>query len=350
MNASTYRPQRTRSGFTLIEVLVSITVLGLIMVGVSQMMNGAINATLGGYKHLDADTQARLVLDRMAFDISKITKRTDVDYFFQKNATTAGTTPGNDQMAFYSESGGYYPAAVTPATQGGNVSLVGYMIDTMSPTTGLYSSTGIPQLVRLSKGLTWNGYSSTLPAMVFNPLANPASASPNLTVVTNNKITSTWPQVSTPNNPDTDYHVIGDQVFRLEYTFLVQTSPTSSAATVTQAGFYDYPAYYSSTYPADTTPNALKDVTAIVVSIAVLDTKTRALLGSNAATLLNTAASDLPDDACVTSGAPTSGTASSYLPLPLWKAALVSNSLGLPAAAASQVRFYQRFCYLNHLQ
>ncbi|HEY0256228.1 MAG TPA: prepilin-type N-terminal cleavage/methylation domain-containing protein, partial [Candidatus Methylacidiphilales bacterium] len=78
--------KRSSGGFTLVEILVSFTVLGLIMVGVAQMMNSALSATLGGYKHMDADTQARMVLDRMAFDISKITKRADVDYFFQKNA------------------------------------------------------------------------------------------------------------------------------------------------------------------------------------------------------------------------------------------------------------------------
>src|SRR5271155_615115 len=129
MNPPIARSKKMTGGFTLIEVLVSIAVLGLMMVGVAQMMNSALSATLGGYKHMDADTQARMVLDRMAYDISKITKRSDVDYYFQKNATSGGASAfyGNDQMAFYSESGGYYPGTAT-AQQDSNVSLVGYMI------------------------------------------------------------------------------------------------------------------------------------------------------------------------------------------------------------------------------
>src|ERR1700734_4040529 len=56
MNTQIHR-SRNAAGFTLVEILVSMAVLGLMMVGVAQMMNSAINATTGGYKHMDADTQ-----------------------------------------------------------------------------------------------------------------------------------------------------------------------------------------------------------------------------------------------------------------------------------------------------
>ncbi len=131
------------------------------MVGVAQMLNSAMIASLGGYKHLDADTQARMVLDRMAFDIAKMSRRADVDYYFAKNVD--GATPGNDQMAFYSESGGYYPSGVSAATQGSEVSLVGYRINANN------------QLERLSKGLIWNGVSNTAPPMVYGVSATPGA-------------------------------------------------------------------------------------------------------------------------------------------------------------------------------
>ena len=335
MNPRLHPSRNSTGGFTLVEVLVSIVVLGLMMVGVAQMMNSALSATLGGYKHMDADTQARMVLDRMAFDISRMTKRSDIDYYFQKNSTSSGAPNyGNDQMAFYSESGGYYPTGVSGTTGASDVSLIGYMIINN-------------QLCRLSKGLGWNGYNTSNPAMVFNPLANANSSStPNTTLITNNSLTANWPGIT--NGTDSNYQVIGDQVFRLEYCFLVQTSPTSSSQTITLGGFYDYPCYYSSSYTSDTTPNGLKDVTAIVVSIAVLDTKSRALV-SNAA--LQTAASDLGDDQCSSVVTYSSSTTSSNaLPLYLWEKQLATSNLGLPKIAASQVRFYQRFCYLNHLQ
>jgi Tfp pilus assembly protein PilV len=340
---------RTISGFTLVEILVSISVLGLMMIGIAQMMNSALAITGGSYKHMDADTQARMVLDRMAYDISKITKRMDVDYYFQKNT-------GNDQMAFYSESGGYYPTAVSGNTLHSNTSLVGYMINNNN------------QLVRLSKGLVWNGASSTAPAMVFNPLANVAT-NPLSNIVNTNTITTTsWNGNANgiASGTDPDYQVIGDQVFRMEYSFLVQTAPSgvdySNGATdpTTTSYYYDYPW----TTTPDTTPNGLQNVTAIIVTIAVLDSKSRANVSS---TTLQTAASYLEDDGFTSANGPmavtptvnsTSGNNAPVLPLYLWENDLAGTSstgtgpanLGLPASAASQVRFYQRYCYLNHLQ
>jgi len=321
-----------------VEILVSFTILGLIMVGVAQMMNSALNATLGGYKHMDADTQARMVLDRMAFDISKITKRTDIDYYFNKVATSDSTYVGNDRMAFYTEAGGYYPPGTTPM-QDGEVSLVGYMVNSNF------------QLMRLSKGMVWNGVSGGASAMVFNPLANSAGFS-----LTSNTLTQTsWNGQANgiSDGSDANYQVIGDQVFRMEYCFFVQSSPTSPSAaqTLTIGDFYDYPSATSATTP----PNALKDVTAVVISIAVLDNNTRAMLGTTAqqTAALKKAASDLPDDAFTVAptGTVTPSTQEGKLPLSTWKAALLNTThLGLPKTVASQVRFYQRFCYLNHLQ
>jgi prepilin-type N-terminal cleavage/methylation domain-containing protein len=343
---------RRTAGFTLVEILVSLAVLGLMMLGVAQILNGTLITSLGAYKHMDADTEARMVLDRMAYDIAHIVKRPDVDYYFQKNASSTSAPYGNDQMAFYSESSGYYSNNVTSSAGGGggDVSLVGYMIAPMQ--NGVYNSgTGTLHLCRLSRGLAWNGFNSSV-AMVFNPLANIQSS--GVTSITSNTITSNWTGVS--NGTDTNYQVIGDQVFRLEYTFLVQSSPTGVSSTgtgtpnlYTTGGFYDKP--WSATTTTNT-PNGMKDVTAIVVSIAVLDSKSRAMLGSNLASALTTAASSLNDDTCQSTVLNyATGSASGYLPLALWKTNLLATAhLGLPKDVWQQVRFYQRFCYLNHLQ
>jgi prepilin-type N-terminal cleavage/methylation domain-containing protein len=350
---------RGAAGFTLVEILVSLAVLGLMMLGVAQILNGTLSTSLGAYKHMDADTQARMVLDRMAYDIAHIVKRTDVDYVFQKNSI-GGSMNGNDQMAFYSESGGYYPSGVSPSPGGGGgeVSLVGYMIPNNTTTPSLNN-----QLCRLSKGIAWNGYSSSLPAMVFNPLASLSTGTNTVNTsgaYNNTLLTTQWNNAANgiANGSDANYQVIGDQVFRLEYTFLVQTSPTGAYATgtgtplgYTSGGFYDYP--WSPT--GNSSVRGLQDVTAIVISIAVLDSKSRLMLGSSAAaaTALNTAAADLPKDLCTSATLTnfTAGTATTgYLPLALWKTNLLSNHLGLPKEVWQQVRFYQRFCYLNHLQ
>src|SRR5439155_15427835 len=69
------------SGFTLAELLVSVFVITLIIFMVGQFMTGATAITRTSNKHIDTDTQARVVLDRMALDIAQMLKRTDVDYF-----------------------------------------------------------------------------------------------------------------------------------------------------------------------------------------------------------------------------------------------------------------------------
>ena len=287
---------RSSAGFTLVELTVSMTVLALMMLSMAQVMTGALKATTGSFKHMDADTQARLVLDRMAFDISKMVKRTDVDYYFAKGTATS-TTPGNDQMAFFSEAGGYYPSAST-AAQKSNVSLVGYRVNASN------------QLERLSKGLVWNGVGGSN-SLVYLPQT----------------ILGTWPAITGAGaSADSDYQVIGDQVFRLEFSYLVRNTNGTTAATVS-----DTPNLESiSSGVGYFNP---QEVVAIIVTMAVLDSSSAASVTSTQRT---TAAVKLTD-------APSTGTSSAT-----WRSSL--TSLGLPPAAASQVRIYQRYCYLSSIQ
>ncbi len=323
MKNSTLHHRSGRGGFTLIEILVSITVLGLMMIGVAQMLNSTMIASTGGFKHMDADTQARMVLDRMALDISKISRRGDVDCYFQKN--TNGALPGNDQMAFFSESSGYFPSGVTASTQGSDMSLVGYRISGN-------------QLQRLSKGLVWNGVSTSDNPMVFGaPTAY------------GTLINSAWPNVEGTGN-DTDYQIIGDQIFRLEYTFLVSQPTNASLYPASTTSIPGTTSTYLTDVPyaaPDTVPNGMQDVVAIVVSIAVLDSESQKIATTFSPTSMTTAALDLEDVAASPIG---SAIATSKLPLTRWKADLASSKLGLPKVVAGQVRFYQRYCYINHAQ
>jgi prepilin-type N-terminal cleavage/methylation domain-containing protein len=342
MNPHHPRLRSASSAFTLVEMLVSIAVLGIMMLGVVQIMNSAMNAASYGGKNLDADTQARLVLDRIAYDLSKIVKRTDVDYYFEKNPysnpqTTdlSGIPPGssdsNDQMVFFSESGGYFPTSVA-TTQEGSVSLVGYRINSKTA-----------ELERLSKGLTWNGSGSSTGSVVFLPQT----------------IANTWqnPEVE-GNDPavasDPNYQVIGDQVFRLEFCYLVENtaSKASSAGAAQTSTMLSYDPYYnvSNSTQSDPSVNNLNDVVAIVVAIAVLDNKSRTILGTSAVTDIQNAAAKLDDFT-------TADTGGTNTPLSLWKSRLANEfknnptlPLGLPPSAAAHVRFYQRFCYINHVE
>src|SRR2546423_1001416 len=75
--------QRARDGFTLIELLISLAVTAMIILMVAQLMNSATAVTRTGNKHIDTDTQARIVLDRIAQDFGRMLKRTDIDYYIK---------------------------------------------------------------------------------------------------------------------------------------------------------------------------------------------------------------------------------------------------------------------------
>ena len=68
-----------RSGFTLAELVVSVGVLVLLVLLTTQLFKSAATVTTLGHKQMDADAQARQLLDRMAIDFAQMVKRNDVD-------------------------------------------------------------------------------------------------------------------------------------------------------------------------------------------------------------------------------------------------------------------------------
>ena len=140
--------------------------LVLLVVLATQLLNSAANITTLGHKRMDGDSQARELFDRMAIDVMKMVKRSDV-YYHLKASTSAtdcpftttppecGTQAGNDEMAFYSNVPGYYASGSTGSQQS-PVSLVGYRINTSATTLG-------NRMERLGAGLVWNGVSASNP-------------------------------------------------------------------------------------------------------------------------------------------------------------------------------------------
>src|SRR5436305_1810873 len=103
--------RRGTSAFTLAELVVTIGVLVMLVFLATQLLNSAATVTSLGHKQMDADSQARQLLDRMAIDFAQMVKRSDVDYYLKSNATLPlRSVPqvGNDQIAFYSAVPGYY--------------------------------------------------------------------------------------------------------------------------------------------------------------------------------------------------------------------------------------------------
>src|ERR1700756_5200706 len=102
------QPTHGTAGFTLAELLDSVGVLVLLVFLASQLISSATTVTIVGQKRMDADSEARQVLDRMAIDFAQMLKLTNVDYYV-KFANQQRLQ--NDQLAFYSSVPGYYPSS-----------------------------------------------------------------------------------------------------------------------------------------------------------------------------------------------------------------------------------------------
>ena len=301
-----------RAGFTLAELLVSITVLALVILFVMQMMEGASRVATASRKHLDADAQARLIFDTLATDFSRMVRRGDVD-FYGKDSSVGRTMTGNDQIAFYSVVTGYYsspsPTATPTLNQRNPISLVAYTVSN--------DPSGRPQLVRLSKGLVWqaaNGFQDLgyLPLQIVNRWPNlfsPSSGSPP----------------PTSGMADTDFEPIADSVLRFEYHYLLRSVPTAApprAARISTAPFDDQITGHSSA-------DFHTDVASIVVTVAILDPMGRAVVS---------------DYSHVTSNQVFADSNGSDM-APIWmgqvNALNFASNANLPQTAASVVRVYE---------
>jgi prepilin-type N-terminal cleavage/methylation domain-containing protein len=264
-------------GFTLMELLVSLLVVAIIILMVAQLMTNAAATARTSNKHIDTDTEARIVLDRMAVDFAKMLKRTDVDYYVKapigyKNPNAHGKglklktgQPGNDQIAFFSEVPGYYP----PAGSQSPISLVAYRVNAASTTWPSYL-----KLERMGKGLLWNGVDNTTSSNSYYPIL----FLPGLLAAG----TSPWNQqwygaINNDNNTksaDPDYETIGPNVFRLEYYYLLKDGTISDVPQIKVNGVSQW--NFTQTVTANL--NAFSDVEAIAVVIAVIDPASRSLL------------------------------------------------------------------------
>jgi len=309
--------QRSRVGaFTLAELLVTMGVLVLLVFLFTQLLTGAATIITLGHKRMDADSEARQVFDRMALDFAQMVKRNDVDYFAKNTIppnSEGGPMNGNDQIAFYSSAPGYYPATGSQSP----VSLVAYRVNSDS------TSSSYNKLERLGKGLVWNGVSTTDKPVVFMPLT----------------IAATWPAAvsSSLADPDGSYEVIGPDVFRCEYYYLVRT------------GGSPFLGYYPCS-SANCLVNGWGQVAAIVVDIALIDPKSKVLLtDANIATIIgNTGSGNSLADFGGDSGAP----GKLLNNWQKWLNNLITPSSpffnpSLPKQAVSSVRVYERYFYLT---
>jgi Tfp pilus assembly protein PilV len=301
--------RRTAAGFTLAELLVSVFVVTLIILMAAQLMTSATAITRMGNKHIDTDTQARVVLDRMALDFAQMVKRTDVDYYVKQkfykghgNGHGCGSGHNNDlssdQIAFYSQVPAYNPNPATySSTKQSPISLIAYRVNEGNAN----NNPAYGRLERMSKGLLWNGVandtnSTAIYPIVFQTGQIDSSCGGNSCPC--NGTVGPWANAwsgaicNTNSSTDVDYEIIGPNVFRFEYYYLLKNGRVSGWPW----DRFDYPTQQTINNPVKL---GLSQVRAIAVSIAVIDPASRALIQQASANtaygnILDVAAS-LPD-------------------------------------------------------
>jgi len=284
--------RRLGLAFTLLEMLVSVTILTLLIATVSQVSNSTMVVTNNSSRRMQADSQARLIFDCMANDFAHILKRKDVDYYFNKQT-------GNDAAFFFSEAPGFYTSGSASSQSG--ITLVGYRINSSY------------QLERLGKGLSWtSNASSGTPNSIKYLTYSGGSASPDAS----STLAGCWASTVAPASSDPDYHVLGDQVYRFEFMFLLKDGTLSNTPWMTSLNH--------------TSIQGLQDVAAIVVAIGILDSSSRRLVSD-----FSPMVGALPDAA---DGTPIDQT---------WGKSSYLTSSGIPKIAAAQMRIYQRYFFLK---
>jgi|GEM_PF-432267 len=341
--------RRCRRAFTLVEMLVSMGVLALIMILISQLFNSATTITSMGNNHMDSDSQARAVFDRIAIDFAQIVKRADVDYYL-KDPDPVTTQSGNDQMAFYSQVPGYYMSGTTAGVPS-PVSVVGYRVNAKN------GSACFNQLQRYGFGVFWNGMVS---GSISSGTAMPLVFSGSSTTSTPNVITKNWPAASTaaPGDAgyeDKNYEPIGPDVFRFEYFYLIR-GQTLADGTPKYVMLSDTPwdrRIKGITGVTDhTSVSGLRDVAAIGVIIAVINPKSRVLVSNSQLTSLAAMMADFPQTD--SQGNYVNKFSSNGIDLTLpggleaqWMSAINDPTNGIPRIAASSIRVYKRYFYLS---
>lgn len=347
------QPLRSRStlraGFTIVELLAATAVLTVLILIVSQMVSSTSRTVGHDERRLESDANARMVFDRMQMDLDGMPKRGDLDISFIKNS--GGDS--NDSFFFYSQA----PGSAATATNRSTLSLVGYAVDTAY------------HLDRYGKGLFWDGGTDTVNFLTFSSTTSYTPESQSTIAGTYGSALTTVPL--TGDVPTDPWQMLSGSVFRMEIVFLLKDGkysnypgigvtgessyPTSSDVSVGQrrvvkdnnGGYNTYLCVRASTdtggtkiAPAVWQPIGMGDVQAVIVTLAMLDKKSRVIVKTAD---LQTAATALkePTQSDLVGTSP-------KLPAQTWQDALDNGALSsLPKSVQGNVRIYQRALYLN---
>jgi prepilin-type N-terminal cleavage/methylation domain-containing protein len=304
----------TPHAFTLAEILISIAVLGLIVVFLARSVNSLNLIATAATKRIETEAQVRPLFDRMAIDYAQMVKRADVD-FFGKGTVGGGTMAGNDRVAFFSMVPGDNPSTGSASP----FSLISYKINSSvaAANTAVYT-----RMQRMARGLLMNGDANANNG--FSP-----SVSDGPIIFSPISIQAIWNTTVTSNaTTDSKHELIGPNIIRFEYYYLLANGAFSIVP-------------WDSNIAGHTAPAGLRDVAAIVVAVAAIDPKTRALFSNST---VATIAGTLIDYS--------TGHGPGWL-AKQWRSALDNPASptvkNLPASAVRAIRVSERYFYLTPL-
>lgn len=291
MNPMAY-PSPTRrqwSAFTLVELLVAMSVLFGVLLLVTVLVSNVTKTTEISTRSVDSDAVARLFFARLGADINSMVIRDDIHYGFRKIGGGQ-----DDVIAFLSS---------TESQAGSRRPLNIISYERFQPLGGVES------LQRASKSaVDLSAGTGNWTAPMF------ATGTPALNNNADDLVTSVA-------LADADFQSFGREIIRIEFSFLEKQS---SGQLITRA----------------VPPSKVSALKGIVVAIAVLDSKFISRLSQTNLTSLSNALTD-SDLTAVVEGDSSSGTASVDIAA-VWKSNLSGISAGDLGEAANNVRVYQR--------
>lgn len=343
--------EKSTTAFTLVEMLVSMSVLAMLTMMLMQMVDTTTATTTNTRVRLLCDEQATMIFDRLGLDILAMPKRQDIDSLFSKLDGNA-----NDAMFFFSEMPGYFDS--NPTAQKSPFTLVGYRVSANY------------QLERIAKGLAWSSENQppgSLTVLTTSTTANSFAPIPESTLPDNpiwKSSIGTWSALY-QDGADVDYSILSRSVLRMEFCYMLKDGsasmiPVEGGTSISHDGaptlsddvskafapgsrWWDrslkrgYVCISAQLGNAQWANAGWTDVAAVVVALVLIDPDSRKLV-PNVATLSKMFAD--PNDSDLSSTPP-------HFMEETWNAALSQKTFaakaGISAIAASHIYIYQRF-------
>ena len=325
--------------FTLVEVMVSMTVLVLLIVLIAQILSQASATITRSTKQMDVASQAGTALDRIGSTLGSIKIAQGVVPVVYKNTPNeTGKKSGitNDGFAFLSNGRTRNRASVTAPFI--RMSMMGYRVT--SEKESLMNNAEVPML-------SWGDGTISFSTASGNVQTSSQAKSSLMTA-----IQTVAKDLETGNQNMVNFQTLGSGIFRFEVCFLlddgtvVSTPPRDvnfPAATNPTLTGDAYAVAVSSETSADVNKRYVK---AFIVGLAGLDLRSRELVGTNGVNLYKLS-EDFPDPATI-----------NQTPLQAWDftsdttaaKALRSKISNYPPPILQNLRVYQRYFYLNSVQ